>query len=134
MAEIILVDVSVEVNDQTIAVEGNTVVLNEGTGTVTVKAATQGGKPVMVVSEDVTSKVGMVKFDIPSTVNGLNASRDWAVFKKGASVVRVSGTDPAGNRMGRTLMQGTMTNDPDKAIQNDGKISIEFSGLPLVQS
>ena len=134
MAEIILVDASVEVNDETVIVEGNTITLTEGTGESSVKAASQGGKPVMVVSQDITTKIGKVKFEMPATVASMNLSRDFAVYPKGTTVVRISGTDPAGNRMGRTLTQGTMTNDPEKAIQSDGKISIEFSGLPLVQS
>ena len=134
MAEIILVDASIEVNDEVITIEGNSITLTEGVGESTVKAASQGGKPVMVVSQDITTKIGKVKFDMPATVASMNRSRDFAVASKGTSVVRVSGTDPAGNRMGRTLTQATMTNDPEKAIQSDGKISIEFSGMPLVQS
>ena len=132
-SQIILVDASVEVDDEAITIEGNTIVLVEGQGESTVKAASRGGRPIMVVSEDITAKVGMVKFEMPGTVQSINTSRDFKA--KGAGrVVRVSGTDAAGNLMGRTLTQGIMTNDPEKGIQNEGKISIEFSGAPLAAS
>lgn len=131
--EIILVDASVEVDDEPVTVEGNTLVLIEGQGTVTTKAATKGGRVVAVHSEDITTKVGMIKFEMPASVDSMNLARDFKARGAGR-VVRVSGTDAAGNRLGRTLTQGVMTNDPEKAIQNEGKIAIEFSGAPLAAS
>ena len=131
--EIILVDASVEVDDETVTVEGNTLVIVEGQGTSTTKAATRGGKVVAVHSEDVTTKVGMIKFEMPASIASMNQSRDFKALGAGR-VVRVSGTDPAGNRLGRTLTQGIMSNDPDKAIQNEGKVPVEFSGAPLTVS
>lgn len=131
--EIILVDASVEVDDETLTIEGNTLVFVEGQGTVTTKAASNGGRVVVVHSEDITSKIGMVKFEMPASVNSNNVSRD--IKARGAGrVVRISGTDPQGNRLGRTLTQGVMSNDPEKAIQNEGKIPMEFAGAPLTAS
>lgn len=131
--EIILVDASVEVDDEALTIEGNTLVLMEGQGTSTSKAASKGGRVVIVHSEDLTTKVGMVKFEMPASVASMNTSRD--IKARGAGrVVRVSGTDPQGNRLGRTLTQGIMSNDPEKAIQNEGKIPMEFAGAPLTQS
>ena len=132
-SEIILVDASVEVDDEPITVEGNTIVIKEGQGESTVKAASRGGVPVVVISEDITMKIGMIKFEMPGSISSMNKSRDFKALGAGR-VVRVSGTDPAGNRLGRTLTQGVMTNDPEKAIQNEGKISIEFEGAPLTVS
>jgi hypothetical protein len=131
--ELILVSASVEVDDEAVTVEGNTLVLVEGQGTTSTKAATKGGKVVMVHSEDVTAKVGMIKFEMPASVASMNFARDVKALGAGR-VVRVSGTDAQGNRLGRTLTQAIMTNDPEKAIQNEGKIAIEFSGAPLTAS
>lgn len=131
--EIILVDASVEVDDEPVTVEGNTLVLVEGQGTVTTKAATKGGRVVAVHSEDITTKVGMIKFEMPASVASMNLARDFKARGAGR-VVRVSGTDAAGNRLGRTLTQGVMSNDPEKAVQNEGKVAIEFSGAPLAAS
>lgn len=131
--ELILVDASVEVDDENLTVEGNTLVLVEGQGTVTTKAATRGGRVVAVHSADITTKVGMIKFEMPASVTAINLARD--IKARGAGrVVRVSGLDAQGNRLGRTLTQGVMTNDPEKAIQNEGKVPVEFSGAPLTAS
>lgn len=132
-SEIILVDASVEVDDEPMTVESGTIVIIEGQGESTVKAASRGGRPVIVISEDISTKVGQVKYEAPATVNSMNTLRD--IKARGAGrVVRVSGTDPAGNRLGRTLTQGIMTNDPEKAIQNEGKVPVEFMGAPLAAS
>ena len=111
----------------------NSVVLIEGTGEASVKMASMGGTLIPIVSEDLSTKVGMVKFEMPATVNSINVSREFRA-KGPERVVRVSGTDAGGNRLGRTLMHAIMTNDPDKEIKNEGKISIEFSGSQLVVS
>jgi hypothetical protein len=131
--EIILVDASVEVDDETVTLEGGTLVIVEGQGTVSTKAATRGGRTVVVHSEDLTTKIGMIKFEMPASVASLNLARDFKALGAGR-VVRVSGSDAQGNRLGRTLTQGIMSNDPEKAIQNEGKVPIEFSGAPLVVS
>jgi hypothetical protein len=131
--EIILVDASVEVDDEVITIEGNTLVLVEGLGTTSTKAASRGGRTVAVHSQDLTTRVGMVKFEMPASVANLNLARD--IHARGAGrVVRVSGLDAAGNRLGRTLTQGVMSNDPEKAIQSEGKVPMEFSGAPLTVS
>jgi hypothetical protein len=131
--EIILTNASVEVDDEAVTVEGGTLTFVEGQGTVTTKAATRGGVVVPVHSEDITTKVGMVKFEMPASVASLNLSRD--IKARGAGrVVRISGLDPQGNRLGRTLAQAVMSNDPEKGVQNEGKVPMEFSGAPLTAS
>lgn len=132
-SQIILVDASVEVDDEPVTIEGNSITYVEGFGESSVKAASKGGRPVIVTSEDITTKIGKIMFEMPATVASANTSRDFRARGAGR-VVKISGTDPAGNRLGRTLRQGMMTNDPDKSIQNEGKITVEFSGAPLVAS
>lgn len=131
--EIILVDASVEVDDEAVTVEGNTIVIVEGQGTSSTKAASRGGAPVIIHSNDITSQIGMIKFEMPGSVASMNLSRDFKARGAGR-VVRVSGTDQQGNRLGRTLTQAIMSNDPEKAIQNEGKLPVEFSGAPLIAS
>jgi hypothetical protein len=132
-AEIILTNASVEIDDEAVAVEGNSIVLIEGQGEYTVKAATKGGQVVPVSSLDVTTQIGQVKFEMPASIQSMNLSKDIKARGPGR-VVRVSGTDAAGNRLGRTLTQAVMTNDPEKAVQNEGKIPMEFMGSPLQAS
>ena len=131
--EIILVDASIEVDDEAVTVKGNTIVFKEGQGESTTEAATRGGRVVAVHSEDVTTKVGMIKFEMPASIESANVSRDFKARGAGR-VVRMSGTDPQGNRIGRTLTQGLMVTDPEKAVQNEGAIPVEFHGAPLIPS
>lgn len=129
--EIILTSAAIEVDDETVTVEGNTISFIEGIGESTVKAATNGGKPVMVISSDETTKVGCIKFSMPATIQANNDSRNWAALGAGRTV-RVTGIDPAGNRLARTLRDGIMVTDPEKQIQNEGTLEVEFKGSPLV--
>lgn len=131
--ETILTNASVEIDDETFTVEGNTLTFVEGQGVSSVRAATRGGAVVIVESEDVTTKVGMIKFETPSTINAINAARDIKALGSGR-VVRISGTDAAGNRLGRTLSQGVFVTDPEKAVQNEGTMPMEFHGAPLTVS
>ena len=133
MSEIILTDASVEVDDETVTVEANTIVINEGQGEATVKGGTNGGKTIPIISKDISTQVGMVKFEMPASIAAMNLARDFKALGAGR-VVLVSGTDAQGNRLGRTLTQGVMSNDPEKAVQNEGKIPVEFSGAPLTVS
>ena len=138
MAEIILVDASIEVESPTfngtITVSGDTITITEGQGESSVETATNAGQPVIVISEDVKTKVGKVKFEMPASIASMEASRSIKAAPLGTIVLRLSGSDSAGNRFGRTLRQGTMTSDPEKAIQNGGKVPIEVMGFPLVPS
>lgn len=131
--ELILTNASVEVDDEAVTIEGNSIAIKEGQGESTTKAASKGGNVVVVISEDITTKIGMVKFEMPASVTSMNLARDFKARGAGR-VVRVSGLDPAGNRLGRTLTQGVMINDPEKAIQSEGKIEVNFEGAPLAAS
>jgi len=131
--QIILVDASVSIDDEAFPVKGNTLSFTEGLGESSVEAATQGGKTILIVSQDVTTRVSMVKFEVPTSIDMMNKTRDIAA--KGAGrTVRVSGSDPAGNRLGRTFKSAIMVTDPEKSIQNEGSIPLEFKAAPAVPS
>lgn len=129
--EVILVDAAVEINNQPVTIEGNTISFVEGQGTSSVKAATRAGATVMVASQDVTTRVAMIKFEMPASIQSTEQSRLFKALGVGL-LVRISGQDSQGNIFARTMRSGVMTNDPEKAIQNEGKIPIEISGCPLV--
>lgn len=132
--EIPLTNASVEVNDEVVTIENGSLVIVEGQGEVSVRTASNGGNPVVVPSEDLSTKVGKVKFEVPTSVSAANFFKDVKARPIGTNTVRVSGVDPAGNRLGRTLALGSMVNDPEKAIQTDGKFPVEFEGAPLAAS
>ncbi len=131
--QIILVDASVEVDDEAFPIKGNTLSFTEGLGESSVEAATQGGKTILIVSQDVTTRKSMVKFEVPTSVEMMNKSRDIAAKGPGRTV-RISGTDPAGNRLGRTFKSAIMVTDPEKSIQNEGSIPLEFNAAPAIPS
>ena len=131
--QIILTDASVEVEDEAWPIIGNSVTYTEGLGDKTLIALTQGGKPVMCVSQDVTTRKSMIKFEVPSSIEMMDKTRDTQVKGFGL-VIRISGTDAAGNRLGRTFRSAVHTNDPEKAIKNDGTIALEFASSPAVPS
>ena len=55
--QIVLVDASVEVDDEAYPVIGNTIVFTEGNGETSITAASQGGRSILVASQDVTTIV-----------------------------------------------------------------------------
>ena len=132
-SEVILVNVSVEVDDEPITVVGDTVTFKEGLGERSVTAASKGGNPVIIISDDLTTRIGEVMFEMPSTIESMNVSRDFSNRGIGR-VVRMSGTTTDGKRMGRTLTQAVMVNDPEKQVQNEGTLKVEFKGAALVTS
>lgn len=131
--ETIIVNASVEVDDDALTVEGNSLAFTEGQGEQTLRAASRGGRIVMVASDDITTHVGKIKFEMPSSVASINIARDIKARGVGR-VVRVSGIDSQGNRLGRTMTQAVLTSDPEKVVQNEGKFVLEFSGAPLTPS
>ena len=137
-AEVIVVTAAVEVEcptfTGTLTVMGDTLVLVEGQGVSSVESAMNGETPIPVISLDTKTLVGVVKFEVPSSAKMIEAVRAIKAAPLGSVFVRSSGTDPAGNRMGRTGLNGTMINDPEKAIQNGGKIPVELHGSPLTPS
>lgn len=132
--EIILTDASVDVNDETITIENGSLTFVEGQGETTVRSASNGGRPVIVPTVDIGTMIGKIKFDTPSSIQSMNFFRDVKARPIASNVVRVSGTDAAGNRLGRTLTAASLMSDPEKAIQTDGKFTVDFEGAPLVVS
>jgi len=131
--QIILTDASIEVDDEAMPIMGNTIIFTEGLGTSTLIAASQGGKIVMIPSEDISTKVSSIKFSVPCSGEMIDKTRDIKVAGFGR-VIRLSGTDAAGRRLGRTFKGGLMTNDPEKAIQAEGAIPVEFNAAPAIVS
>ena len=72
MAEIILVTAAVEIESDgfsgAVTVSPNTLTLVEGQGESSVTSAMNGGVAVPVHSEDITTKVGKIKFEMPASV------------------------------------------------------------------
>ena len=132
MADIILNDPQVELNDQLLAVVGNSVSYTTGDGERSVKAAgTGGGKSVLTISENIESKIATAKFSVFTTVDNADTV-EQAMKRLNNNVLKISGTDPFGNSIRKTFTNPIVMNDPEFNLQQDGQIDVEMSSDPAV--
>ncbi len=132
MADIILNDPQVTLNDELFAIVGNSVSFTTGDGERSVKAAgTGGGKSVMTISENVETKLSTAKFSVFTTVENVDRV-DQAIKRLNNNVLVFTGTDTFGNRMTKTFTNAIVINDPEFNLQQDGQIDVEMSSDPVV--
>jgi len=132
MADIVLNDPQVELNDQLMAVVANSVSYTSGDGERSVKAAgTGGGKGVLTISENVESKISTAKFSVFTTVDNADTI-EQATKQLNNNVLKISGTDPFGNSIRKTFTNAVIMNDPEFNLQQDGQIDVEMSSDPAV--
>ena len=132
MSEIILNDPQITLNDELLAIVGNSVSFTTGDGERSIKAAgTGGGKGVLTISENVETKISTAKFAVFATVNNVDVI-DQAIKRLNNNVLVIAGTDPFGNSLRKTFTNSTITNNPEFNLQADGQIDIEISSDPVV--
>ena len=113
------------VNNDVVAILPNTLVLKMGLGETKVRASSTGGGGVEnVITEDVESKVSMVKFTLISTAGAVSLMRSW---KRQANAVTISDDEFQGS-----FSDMSMITDPEIAIGADGNTEVEFQGSPMV--
>jgi hypothetical protein len=118
-------DPSVVVNDITVNVVPNSVSYKSGKGEQSVKVQSAGNGLVSVVtSTNVETKKGMVKFSVYSTEQAIALKELWQ-SNGGGNVIELGSVN-------LTMSQGTMVNDPEITLSDDGKVELEFQGAPLV--
>ena len=120
-------DSVLEINNKPVLVIANSVETDKGLGTVKVENATRGnGANEIITSVDVSSQVGMVKFDIPSTVEGFKELDGWQ-RNNGKNVCRVTFV-AGGKQIVEYYPTMSVTNKPSKQTGVDGKVTVEMSG------
>jgi hypothetical protein len=120
-------DSVLEINNDPVLVVANSVKTKKGRGTVKVENMTRGnGSSEIVTSVDTSTKIGMVKFDIPATIEGFKQLDAWHL-NKGKNVCRVTFVAD-GKQIVEYYPTMSVTNDPDKETGVDGKVSVEMSG------
>jgi len=122
-----LSDPSISVNDITIPVVPNSVEFDEGLGeqSVLVESA-GGGQTSIVISNDVETNKGMIKFSMRSTPENIENARNWKK-NPGANVVEFSGVGD-GRAINRTYRQSAIINNYTVPASADGVIELEFEG------
>lgn len=121
----------VMVNNVQVAVKPNSVIFDEGLGEQKIRAASTGGNQVeQVYSEDVESNFGMVKFEMPSTIDNIANQRAWKI-NKNANLIQLMGTTPEGD-FSRTFTQAAVLNPIEVPLGSDTDISLEFKTNPAI--
>lgn len=122
---------TVMVNNVQVAVKPNSVVYDDGLGEQKMSAASTGGGQVEVVySEDIEGNIGMVKFEMPSTVDNVALVRAWKV-NKNTNLVQVMGSNPEGN-ITRTFQNAAILNRTEIPLGSDADIPVEFNSDPAI--
>lgn len=121
-----LSDVTVTVNDDVILVIPNSVSFQDGLGNANVRAGSVGeGNVELIVSRDIETKIGMVKFSVPATPDDIDRIREWQ-DKLNTNIIGLSGSTEDGKSFTRTFNQGTISEMPEINIGAEGDIEVEF--------
>lgn len=112
------------INNEIVPFMANSLTAPEGFGENQVHVQEMGGGEVdIVVTTDLSTKIGKVTFDLKSTVENKERLRAWkANFDQ--NLIKI--TDRFGNT--DVFERMTVTNDPEWALSADGVASIEFQG------
>lgn len=122
-------NVAIQVNDEAVAYEGNTLSYQDGFGEYNVRnAVVGGGQTEQIFSEDLTTKFGMVKFSLPSTEDSAALVREWKNNLNNNLVVLSSST--GGAQFTRNFTQASIQGDPEVNLSTDGTVEIEFRSNP----
>ena len=116
-------DPEIVVNDITVFVVPNSVSYKSGKGEKSVKVQSAGnGNTVPVPSQNVETKKGMIKFSVFSTVQAIALKEQWQ-NSVGGNVIELGSVN-------KTMNRGTMINDPEINLTDDGTVELEFEGSP----
>ena len=131
MTDIVLTNASIEVNDEPQTIMANTVSIMLGLGESDMKGGSKGGAVVPIFSENIETKIGQVKYEMPSTetsIENIKAFKDNGP----ANVIRVTGIGPAGARVNLTFKTAALVNDPEAAFQSEGTTPFEWKSAPAI--
>lgn len=127
MAQTRLANPQVLINNNPIAIVANSLTFKEGLGEQNVTIQSAGGNHIETVySEDVSTRMSMVKFDLASTEQNIELIRNWKLARNENAIV-VTGTE-----FTRTFTNMALITDYEVGLGNDSVISLEFHGDPAV--
>ena len=122
---------SIRINDETISIVPNSVMVTLGGGEVNSRAASAGGNAIEIVhSSNAETKVGKINFDVYPTPDAISKITTWQ-RSIGANTAQVVGNLSDGSQFSLTMDTASLINDPELELSADGVISLEFSGAPV---
>lgn len=115
-------------NKETLFVPAS-LVSNPGIGEVKVEMMSKGAGVVEpVTSVDVSTKMGTVKFEVPHTIENAKLVKGWQ-RNVGKNTIEIP-AEASGKVSTEYYQQASVTNKPDYEYKPDGKIAVEFGGMP----
>lgn len=122
-------DIIILVNNVQIAYQADSLSWKDGFGDYSIRnAVVGGGQTEQVFSKDLSSKFGMVKFEMPTTIENEALKRAWK-SNDNNNVVELIG--PAGGTpFTKIFTQAAILEDPESNAATDGNIAIEFQSNP----
>ena len=121
-------DIIILINDEQVAYTADSLKWKDGLGDSSVRnAVLGGGQTEPVFSTDLASKVGMVSFSMPTTIENEAKKRKWKLNKNN-NVVELIG--PSGSNFSKAFTLAGILGDPESNAATDGNIEIEFNSKP----
>ncbi len=121
-------DITLIVNNETVSYIADSLSWTDGFGEYTLRnAVLGGGQTETVFSKALETKIGMVKFSMPTTAKHENWKRDWKL-NENDNVVELVG--PSSSGFTKVFTAACITNDPESSSASEGTIEIEFKSAP----
>ncbi len=121
-------DIVILVNNDQIAYTADSLSWTDGQGEYNIRnAIVGGGQTEQVFSKDLSTKFGMVKFSLPTTVENEDFKRAWK-DNDNNNVVELIG--PSGTNFTKIFTQAAIMGDPESNAATDGNIELEFRANP----
>lgn len=119
-------DVSIIVNNEKIGYVPNSLSMTYGFGESELRTVVVGNGIIdHDFSEDLESRVSMVKFSLRTTSDNINKFKVWK-GNRSNNALRLVGA--SGTGFDAFVTSAAIMNDPEINFQSDGQIEIEFKG------
>ena len=124
MAIFTLSSPEVVLNNEPLDIIIDSFIYRDGLGEDIVRVVANGKNVTPIVSKNLETAKGMVKFSIPTTSDNVALVRRIK-NQIGSNVIKVS---DANSDFSRTFTSMTCINDPEIQLQKEGVIELEFEG------
>lgn len=121
-------DITLIVNNEVVPYIADSLSWTDGFGEYLMRnAVVGGGQTETIFSKALETKIGMVKFSMPTTATHEDWKRQWKLLEN-ANVVELVG--PSDSGFTKVFTNAAIINDPESSSANEGNIEIEFKSDP----
>lgn len=119
----------IKLNGTTISIVSNSLSYKLGTGDKVIRAISAGGNSITpVITDNVETKLSMLKFSVPNTADGLKISRQVADNGENNEI------EIADDDLQVAFTNMALMTEPERPLTQDGVIELEFQGPPGTES